>query len=308
MAEDGPDPEVLDLLLAEVERDRTGVIATPPEWAAVVSVERVSLVSGTQDPGALRLLLQGQAQGEALVEVERAWARVADTVQRRRTGRSPDAGASHRDAGHHSVTTDAARLRAALCAAHRTFEAEAYYRARYADRGARFAGTDSAWLVTLADLPVDGCVGQVAWLARVLATRGMPSWLLERHLGDLAAELEAACGAGAAGTLPAAAEHLRSIRVAVVEDQQLEQAPVRIRQESGAPEPLAGAAALVLAAAADVAAGVTGSWAPCVDWLTDADRCDPDAAAWLRAEAARIAPDGGVSAGRSRGRSRALRS
>jgi len=93
-----------------------------------------------------------------------------------------------------------------------------------------------------------------------------------------------------------------------VADQELDRAPGRLLEESGAPEPLAGAAALVLAAAADVAAGVTGSWAPCVDWLTDAARCDPDAAAWLRAEAARIAPDGGVSAGRSRGRSRALRS
>ncbi|MGB0190713.1 MAG: hypothetical protein ACPF9W_07085, partial [Nocardioides sp.] len=165
-----PDPAVLDLLLAEVERDRTGVIATPPEWAAVVSVERVSLVSGAHDPGTLRLLLQGQAEGDVLVEVQRAWARVTDTVQRNRMGRSPDAGASHRDAGHHSVTADAERLRAALRAAHRTFEAEAYYRARYSDRGARFAGTDSAWLVTLGDLPTDGCLGQVAWLSRVLAT------------------------------------------------------------------------------------------------------------------------------------------
>jgi hypothetical protein len=136
----------------------------------------------------------------------------------------------------------------------------------------------------------------------------MPSWLLERHLGDLAAELEAACGAGAAGTLPEAAAHLRSTRVAVAGDDDLTQAADRLRAETGAAEPLAGAAALVLAAGADVAAGVTGSWAPCVDWLTDADRCDPDAAAWLRAEAARIAPDGGVSAGRSRGRSRAQRS
>ena len=82
-----PDPAVLDLLLAEAERDRTGVIATPPEWAAVVSVERVSLVSGVHDPGTLRLLLQGQAEGDVLVEVQRAWARVADTVQRNRMGR-----------------------------------------------------------------------------------------------------------------------------------------------------------------------------------------------------------------------------
>lgn len=303
-----PDPAVLDLLLAEADRDRTGPVTSPPQWAAVVSVERVSLVSGEEQPGALRLLVQGEASGATLVEVRRAWARVADALARNRLGRTPDAGTSHRDAGHHSVTTDAERLRAAVRAAHRTFEAEPYYRARYADRGARFAGTDSAWLVTLADLLVDGCVGQVLWLARVLAARGMPSWLLERHLDDLAEELRAACGADAAGSLPDAAARLRATRTAVLPEPALQDAAARMREETGAQEPLPGAAALALAAAVDVAAGTVASWAPCVDWLTDESRCDPRAAAWLRVEATRVAPDGGLSAGRSRGGSRALRS
>lgn len=108
-------------------------------------------------------------------------------------------------------------------------------RARYAERGARFAGTDSAWLVTLADLPLDGC-----------------------------------------------------------------------------DEPLPGTAALVLAA--DAVTGTSQGYGACVDWLTDPERCSPAAAAWLQVRAATIAPgtDVGtgsrVSAGRSRGGSRARRS
>ena len=136
----------------------------------------------------------------------------------------------------------------------------------------------------------------------------MPSWLLERHLDDLAEELRTACGADAAGSLPDAAARLRSTRTAVLPEPALQGAAARLREETGAEEPLPGAAALGLAAAADVAAGTVASWAPCVDWLTDASRCDPRAAAWLRVEATRVAPDGDLSAGRSRGGSRALRS
>jgi hypothetical protein len=303
-----PGDEVVDLLLAEVGRDRSGRIESAPVWAAVVGVERVALVSGASEAGELRLLLQGQAGGATLVEVERAWARIDEAVARDAQGRSADSGTAHRDAGHHSVTQDAGRLRAAIRAAHRTFEHEPYYRARYADRGARFAGSDSAWLVTLGELPADGCIGQVAWLSRVLAARGMPAWLLERHLGDLSQALVDECGAGAAGTLPQAATALATTRRTVLADGVLADAGATLAAETGAPEPLAGAAALALAAAADVATGVTRSYRPCLDWLTDPGRCEPAAASWMLERAAALAPEGSVSAGRSRAGSPGLRS
>lgn len=304
----------VDLLLAEADRARTGPVTDAATWAAVVGVERVSLVAGTQDAGRLRLLLQGHAEDEVLPEVHLARERVVDALVRSAQQRGPDAGVAHRDAGHHSVTTDAVRLRAALRAAHRTFETEAYYRARYAERGARFAGTDSAWLVTLAELPRDGCLGQVAWLSRVLAGRGMPSWLLERHLEDLVAELEDALGPGTTGYLGAAATALRSRRREAASDEELLSAPTRLREETRGTEPLPGAASLVVAAAADAAGGVTQGYEACVGWLTDPRRCDPVVAAWLRHEAATVAPavstgaGARVSAGRSRAGSPSRRS
>ena len=305
MAEQATSTRALDLLLAEVGRDRTGEIRDSTVWAAVVGVERVALVGGTTDPGRLRLLLQQDG-----TEARRARTRVEEALQRAAADRGPDSGTAHREAGHHSVTTDALRLRAALRAAHRTFEHEPYYRARYAERGARFAGTDSAWLVTLADLPVDGCRGQVGWLSRVLAGRGMPSWLLERHLRDLVAELESAAGPGAGGSLGDAASWLAATRRAVVDDDALAGAAGELRAATGEDEPLTGAAALVLAAAADVVTGTAVALGPCVDWLTDPERCAPAAATWLRSRAEDVAPGAaaGVSAGRSRAGSRAPRS
>lgn len=288
----------LGLLLDEADRGRTGPLDDPVLWAAVVGVERVSLVAGTTDVDRLAELLRGEHP-----EARLARARVEEAIERSARDRGPDAGTAHREAGHHSVTTDAVLLRAALRAAHRTFEHEPYYRARYADRGARFAGSDSAWLVSLVELPEDACVGQVTWLARVLSARGMPSWLMERHLVDLVTEVEAAAGPGAGGSLVAAASSLAATRRTVVGDEELAAAADELRAGSGGDEPLAGAAALVLAAAADAATGTSRSYAPCVDWITDPERCAPPAAAWLRAQAAMLAP--GLAARPSAGRSRA---
>lgn len=304
----GTPVRALDLLLDEVERDRTGEVDDAAVWAAVVGVERVALVEGTTDPAMLRLLLQQEGD-----EAQRARARVEEALESSWGDRGPDAGTAHREAGRHSVTLDAVRLRAALRAAHRTFEHEPYYRARYADRGARFAGTDSAWLVTLADLPVDGCLGQVGWLARVLAGRGMPSWLLERHLRDLVDELESAAGPGAGGSLVEAAAWLGEARRRVVGDGELVVAADELRVATGEEEPLPGAASLVLAAAADAVTGTAPGYGACVDWLTDPERCSPAVATWLRLRAVCIAPGRGgargrVSAGRSRGGSPAPRS
>lgn len=300
----------LALLLEEVGRDRTGEVRDAAQWAAVVGVERVSLVAGTDDPGQLRQLLQGRTHGSTAdavsVEVRRAWGRVAEALERGMSDRGPDAGTAHREAGRHSVTTDAVRLRAAIRAAHRTFEAEPYYRARYADRGARFAGSDSAWLVTLADLPADGAVGQAAWLAKVLAGRGMPTWLLGRHLVDLAEELSTVgCEPGA---LVAASGWLADTRRSVLDDARLVAVGDELRAATGHDEPLPGAAALVLAAAADVATGLAASYDSCVGWLTDETRCAPVVAAWLREQADRVAPRAAVSAGRSRAGSPGQRS
>ena len=97
-------------------------------------------------------------------------------------------------AGSYDVTTDATLVRAAVRAAQRSLDAMPYYGVRYGERGSRFATTDSAWLISLAPLSEERANRQVAWLCRVLAGRGMPSWLMELHLVELVAEVRSVAG------------------------------------------------------------------------------------------------------------------
>ncbi len=190
-----PAGEAAALLRTHADRAEAGVLTDPAALAAVVGVERLAIGAGTTDAAVLRGLLVDVPPGLAGLVAE-VVGRVDEGLARREVGRSPDAGMVNAEAGHHAVSTRAAPLRAAVRAAHATWQAFDYYEARYGGRGARFAGSDSAWLVSLAPLEADQAVAQVQWLARVLAARGMPSWLLERHLDDLSAEVRRFAGGG----------------------------------------------------------------------------------------------------------------
>lgn len=99
------------------------------------------------------------------------------------------AGALNREAGQHPVPRDVREVQAALIAGERTRDAFRYYDARYGERGLRFTRSDSAWLVTVGREPLPEARRQIAWLGRLLSTRGMPRYLLESHLRELYAQL-----------------------------------------------------------------------------------------------------------------------
>lgn len=92
------------------------------------------------------------------------------------------------DAGDYPITADPAERAASTTATRRTWEAFPYYHRRYGERGWRFSLSDSGWIATLCSLPPMAVPAKVQWLQRLLATRGMPSYLLERHLVALAEE------------------------------------------------------------------------------------------------------------------------
>src|SRR5688500_13777491 len=93
-------------------------------------------------------------------------------------------------AGTHPVTGDPSELEAARAAADRALEEFPYYLERYGERARLFGASDGAWLATLRDRDRDEIGREVLWLGSVLASRGMPRWLLERHLEVLHEELE----------------------------------------------------------------------------------------------------------------------
>ncbi len=269
--------EARELLLAHVDRTLSGVLEDPAEVAAVVGVERLVVVTGSTDPDVLRGAvdaIHGDV-GEVSVEVR---ASVAEGLERRQGGEPADAGVVNADAGRHEITTDATLLRAGVRASQRSYDATPYYRLRYGGRGARFASTDTAWLVSLADHDEAHTVRQVQWLSRVLATRGMPSWLLETHLAELVTELREAVDDGAAGALPAARDALAAARRAHVDDELLVRSDGWVAEALGPDLPFEGTGVLLAAAVADELSGVATDDGPYVGWLTYSERLHPDAA------------------------------
>lgn len=192
----------------------------------------------------------------------------------------------NREAGTHPIASDPAVLDAALRAGERSWAAFPYYGARYGERGRAFTRSDSAWLASLCEVSADQAVREVVWLGSVLASRGMPQWLLERHLRVLYDELAAATPPADAGdpyqNLVRAADVLQSVRVASLSDATLGAlaAAFRARVPEAEARALPEAGALIGAAVADERFGLSRAVPSLLSWLADPDRFG---AAWLAA-------------------------
>lgn len=268
------------LMVEHADRTLAGPVRDPAVVAAVVGVERLVVATGSTDVDTLRRVLDASADpgpevGELVAE---AVASVVAGLERRHSGEAVDAGVVNADAGRHEIVTDATLLRAGVRASQRSYDATPYYRLRYGGRGARFASTDTAWLISLAEHDEDHTVRQVRWLARVLASRGMPSLLLEQHVSALTAELLSVAGEDAAGSLPVAADALATTRRQRVDDDLLARADAWAEEALGSDLPFRGTGLLLAAATADALAGVTTDDTPFVGWLTYPERVRPETA------------------------------
>ncbi|MEI6386821.1 MAG: biliverdin-producing heme oxygenase [Spirochaetota bacterium] len=96
------------------------------------------------------------------------------------------------EAGRHPIPADPREVQAALEAADVCWRRFPYYETRYGERGVRFARSDAAWLATLCAYEPALIEQQIRWLGRVLANRGMPTFLLQIQLEILAEALRAA--------------------------------------------------------------------------------------------------------------------
>ena len=113
------------------------------------------------------------------------------------------------EAGRHAVPADSREVAASIRAGDHCWNKYAYFEQRYGERGRRFARSDAAWKATLYHYEPEQISQQVRWLGRVLAGRGMPTFLLQDQLEVLVRELTAAVPEKKADyekLLPAAAE------------------------------------------------------------------------------------------------------
>ncbi len=118
------------------------------------------------------------------------------------------------EAGEHAIAASPAEQAAAEAATRLSWRDFPYYAKRYGERGWRFSLSDSGWLQTLFELSGDAAKSQMLWLATLLAARGMPRYLLERHLEHLHSELLSASPDKSAryAFLLDLSAHLRSLR------------------------------------------------------------------------------------------------
>lgn len=179
-------------------------------------------------------------------------------------------------AGSHPVSSDPREVAAALRAGERALEEFPYYRARYAERGRLFALSDGAWLVTLCEGEWPYLREQVLWLGRVLSSRGIPRWLLERHLAVLHEELTRHLPehSGRYDGLLRAAGHLRELRLAILPDAEHHRLARDFADRVG-PEweaRLPGMGGILVAAVVDESAGIADAVPAVAGWCADPER------------------------------------
>lgn len=95
------------------------------------------------------------------------------------------------EAGSHTMPQNPLEIELALRAGRKAWEAYPYLACRFGERGKRFTSSDSCWLVALTRLPVDEVTKNLKWLRTVLATRGLPTVILEGHLKEISLALRA---------------------------------------------------------------------------------------------------------------------
>jgi hypothetical protein len=180
------------------------------------------------------------------------------------------------EAGEHAVAIDPLALAAATVAIERTYATFPYYVHRYGERGRRFSTSDSAWLALLGDETTESALREIRWLGKVLTSRGMPRLLLESHLRELAAELDAAQPERAArhDRLRECADALAAERRARIDDPTFETLTTSFDARVGKPwsETHRRTGQILVAAVADERCGFDRAVTSLSDWMTDPER------------------------------------
>jgi heme oxygenase len=189
------------------------------------------------------------------------------------------------EAGAHPVPDDPGEIEAALHAGQRCWLEYPYFAWRFGERGRRYTNSDGAWLVTLTTRDQAVINAQVEWLGVVLASRGIPRILLQRHLELLYEELMTRMPAQRAANyrkLLAAADHLAEQRRTVISDADLDAICNRFEQAVG-PDwraRLPGIGNLLVSAVTDQRHGIMQAAPRLESWLTDPERFPPH---WIAA-------------------------
>lgn len=177
-------------------------------------------------------------------------------------------------AGLHVVTSDPDEVEASRRAAETSLREYPYYRERFGERARMFGASDGAWLVTLCQGERDYVRRQVLWLGTLLSARGVPRWLLERHLEFLHRELlRLTADVDRCRSLLEAALYLRALRREQVGEREFAALAAAFEARVG-PEwarRFPGMGSILVSAVADEAAGIGRAAERMAEWAEDGD-------------------------------------
>ena len=177
------------------------------------------------------------------------------------------------ESGDVPIPEDHREVEAALRAGSISYCLFPYMEWRYGERGIRFARSDSAWLAWLTRHNREYVSEQIVWLRNLLSNRGMPSWILERHLCVLHRQLVRAIPQNQPkyDSLLNSAEQLRNMTATSISPDRSKQLVNDFVKAIGrGPESLLqGTAKLIVVAVGDEMSGVEHAVSSLQDWLTD---------------------------------------
>ncbi len=183
------------------------------------------------------------------------------------------ASAINPEAGAHAVPQDPEEIQIAFSAGKVAWDRFPYLESRYGDRGKRFTGSDSCWILTLYHLEPALIRKNILWLRGVLSARGLPSVILEFHMGEI---LRGLClrwpnRKNEFNAFESVIEELNALRTSQVTQQTWDELSQKYEQ-SLLQSPgctLSGAPQLLIAAWADELSGLKGAFSSVESWFIE---------------------------------------
>ena len=183
------------------------------------------------------------------------------------------------EAGEVPAPTDERDRQLAERSARVIWRAFPYFAWRYGERGRSFGRSDAGYLVTLLEHDEATARIQVAWLAGLLAPRGMPSMLLEVQLESLG-RIWRRERAAADNRFLVFSSEMRAARWSALDEEVFEECERLCRAASNGDPRRRGAGKLIAASVADRAIGIGQHDEGLVRWLCEAAQGE---AAWSEA-------------------------
>jgi hypothetical protein len=184
------------------------------------------------------------------------------------------------EAGFTPQPTDTRENLSILRAGEKSLKRFPYYILRYGSRGKRFTYSDSGFILSLVNTPIENVITQIKWLGKLLSNRGIPQFLLENHLELLFSELITSVPNNYDKyiKLNKAAEHIKDMRIRIIPEDIMLHLNKNFTDAIGDEwsRHMYGCGMIIISAVIDEKLGIKNSVDSVLEWMTDSSRFVPE--------------------------------